>query len=89
MSSILDILTFSHAAGSNNPKVITQENLYLANNLVFNVVQTDPDDTDALQEEQQMWVTKWKRALVHGYQSRISCDANNAIGPFTQLPVKG
>ena len=58
MSSILDILTFSHAAGSNNPKVITQENLYLANNLVFNVVQTDPDDTDALQEEQQMWVTK-------------------------------
>ena len=89
MSSISDILTFSRAARSDNPKVVTQENLHLANNLVFDIAQTALDGVGALQEEQEMWVTEWERALVHGYQSRISHDANNVIGPFTQLPEKG
>ena len=56
MSSISNILAFSCAAGSDDPKVITWENLHLANNLVFDVVQTALDDINVLQEEQKMWV---------------------------------
>ena len=89
MSSVSDILAFSCAARSDDLKVATRENLHLANNLVFDVTQTAPDDMDVLQEEQKIWVAEWERELVCGYQSGISHDTNNAIGPFTQLPEKG
>ena len=58
MLPILDILMFSCAARFDDPKVITQGNLCLANNLVFNVAQTALDNTDILQEEQKMWVVE-------------------------------
>ena len=89
MSSVSDILAFSCAARSDDLEVATRENLHLANNLVFDVTQTAPDDMDVLQEEQKIWVAEWERELVCGYQSGISHDTNNAIGPFTQLPEKG
>ena len=69
--SLQSILALARPTGADALKVQVTKSLETAAEAVYAEGMTIPDDSDDLEEEKTMWVTRWERVLVCGGVIRI------------------